>query len=613
LFCEVYCEIKISKRLISFSAPYLAPFSEYKTTVVALTDSGPSDESDPKYATTPHDSPDDAPNNLKIIETTSDSIILNWKPPHKPNRQILYYDILCNDKTYTINATQCSYGCFYKITGLLSYQTYRIQVRACNSKSYCSPYTSDDFSMRTLVSPPSRRDPIDENEAYIIGIIVGGSLVLMIFIIVFYSLVRWMKSNINEYNNLTIILPTGLDVPQIMTDKQFDDNRMNAEFSRSTDSIPNIVNDNPLQKAISDDDSFKNRHGSGLSHTSFSSTEGLIFRSLPNQTNESNAFNRMISSDDRQHESVSSNSYNGEAHINSDSGVEVEAYLNSNELQNVDKVVPKPPLSIFDEMSSRNSDSSGSKDSGLDMNSGGTRAKRKKKRSSKNNKISTFPIRNEVVRDMSSLKTNETNANNGYVPIESILNNGEPISRKLLKNRLEHDWTQSSYDAEVSLTASNGDNEQTDVITQPISSCRNSSSNFSESEKIQNNSLIDIKANGHQFPIESAVHSLITSSKDKSSNLNAIEPMLALNETLSSNSPSHESTKSKTSPNHLPKNSSGYVLHNALTHLSANKTKPKHNLIKKPNGYVVIDANDGFEMRNAFVPNNNIVNHITQV
>ncbi len=806
----------------------LQPFSEYKITVVALTDSGPSDESDPKYATTPHDSPDDAPNNLKIIETTDDSILLNWKPPHKPNGQILYYDILCNDKTYTINAAQCSYGCSYNITGLLSYQTYRIQVRACNSKSYCSPYTSDDFSMRTLASSPSRMDPprteivnstsvriswsppimangpidyyllkliwmnnksdsqiynissnqkefhltlncdtnkddsmsyqqqyavsilavnrrnheelvgnysdstnlnaclgADENEAYIIGIIIGGFLGLMIFVIVLYSLVRWMKRKIDEYNKLTIILPTGLDVPQIITDNQFDDNTMNAEFSRSTDSIPNIVNDNPLQKAIADDDSFKNRHGSGLSHTSSSSTEGLIFRSLPNQTNESNAFNRMISSDSGQHESVSSNSYNGEAHINSDSGVEVEAHQNSNEFQNVNKVVPKPSLSIVDEMSSRNSDSSGSKDSGLDMNSGGTRAKRKKKRSSKNNKISTLPTRNEVVnplydhpfnhtvciysllansepslydlpiredhnilsdltkfhkpemakslsniiqnsstssdpkinciicdtnnsssksstrtsspncpyykfgvkrqihvpnhyinsdvRNISSLKTNETNANNGYVPIESILNNGEPISRKPVKNRLEHDWSQNSYDAEVSSTSSNGDNEQTDVITQPISSCRNSSSNFSESEKIQNNSLIDIKANGHQFPIESAVHSLITSSKDKSSNLNAIEPMLALNETLSSNSPSHESTKSKTSPNHLPKNSSGYVLHNALTHLSANKTKPKHNLIKKPNGYVVIDANDGFEMRNAFVPNNNIVNHITQV
>jgi hypothetical protein len=142
---------------------------------------------------------------------------------------------------------------------------------------------------------------------------------------------------------------------------------------------------------------------------------------------------------------------------------------------------------------------------------------------------------------------------------------------------------------------------------------------LSESEKIQNNSLIDIKSNGHQFPIELAVHSLITSSKDKSLNVNAIEPVLALNGTLSSNLPSHESTKSKTSSHHLPKNSNGYVLRNALTDLSANKAKPKTkpkpkpNLIEKANGYVVTDANDIFEMRNALVPNNNIVNHITQV
>jgi hypothetical protein len=792
----------------------LQPFTEYKVTVVALTDSGPSDESDPKYATTPHDSPDDAPNNLKIIEMTSDSIVLDWKPPHKPNGQISYYDILCNDKTYTIDATQCSFGCSYKITGLLSYQTYRIQVRACNSKSYCSPYTSDSFSMRTLSSSPGRMDPprteimnstsvriswsppfmangpidyyllkliwrdnktdsqiynisanqkqyyltlncdsnkddsmsyqqqyavsivavnrrndeelvgnysdstnlnaclgADENEAYIIGIIIGGFIGLMIFVIVLYSLVRWMKKKITEYKNWDIILPGGLDVPQIMTDNQFDDNTLIAEFSRSTESIHNIFDDNPSQKVIADDDSFKNRHGSALSHTSSSSTEGLIFR---NQTNETNAFNRLISSDSGQHESVSSNSYNGEAHINSDSGVEVEAQ-NSNEFQNVNKVSPKPPLSIVEEMSSRNSDSSGSKDSGLDMNSGGTRAKRKKKRSTKNNKISSLPTTNEVVNplydhplnhtvcinsllansepslynilnnstfykpemakslsniiqnsstssdqkmnciicdtnnspsksstrtspnypyykfgvkrqihfpnhyinsdvtNISSLKTNETKAINGYVPIDSILNNNvEPISRKPVKNRLEHDWSQSSYDAEVSSTSSNGDNEQTDVITQPLSLFPNSSSNFSESEKIQNNSLTDIKTNGHQFAIESPVHSLITS-KDKSSNLNAIEPELALNEILSSNSPSHESTKSKTSPNHLPKNSNGYVSHNALTHLIADKAKPKPNLIKRANGYVVIDANDGFEMKNGFVPNNNIVNHITQV
>jgi hypothetical protein len=116
-------------------------------------------------------------------------------------------------------------------------------------------------------------------------------------------------------------------------------------------------------------------------------------------------------------------------HINSDSGVEVEAQQyskDSNALQNVNKVGQKPPLSVVDEMSSRNSDSSGSKDSGLDMNAGGTCPKRKKKKSSKNNKISTYPTRNVVINPLYDYPFNHT------VCIYSLLANSEPSLYDLL-------------------------------------------------------------------------------------------------------------------------------------------------------------------------------------
>jgi hypothetical protein len=427
----------------------------------------------------------------------------------------------------------------------------------------------------------------DENEAYIIGIIIGGFIGLMIFVIVLYSLVRWMKRKTNEYNNLAIKLPDELDVPQIMTDTQFDDNT-------------------PL--SIVDELSSLNSDSSGSKDSRLDINSG-----------ETRAKNNKISSIPTINEVVNPLYDHPFNHTVCIFSLSANSEPSLYDLPIREKPEMAKSLSNIIQYSSTFSDQ---KMNCIICDTNNSRSKSSTRTSSPNyykfgvKRQIHFPnlYMNSDVTNILSLKTNQTKATNGYVPIDRILNNNvESISRKPVKNRLEHDWSQNSYDAEVSSTSSNGNNEQTVLITQPISLCRNGSANINESENIQNNSLIDIKANGHQFPIESPVHSLITSSKDKSSNLNAIEPELSLNEILSSNSPSHESTKSKTSPNHLPKNSNGYVSHNALTHLNANKAKPKSNLIKKANGYVVIDANDGFEMRNGFVPNNNIVNHITQV
>ncbi|XP_054162668.1 uncharacterized protein LOC128960575 [Oppia nitens] len=811
----------------------LQPFSKYKITVVSITSEGPSEESDPKYEYTAHDSPEDAPSNLEVTEITSQSITLKWAPPKLPNGEIHYYEINCNNFKQKQLPSSCvrnnsQFICSKTLKNLKSYDKYTIQVRACNSDSLCSPSTVN-LTIRTLVSTPKQMDPprseifnttsvriswsppnepngpidyyilqlihsdnktyetiisgkqrhhymvidcesygdesaeyrsqfavriraanrrqnnsdlISEtsdktnlnvclytenpNIGYIIGMIVGGTLGLTLLVIVLVGLVRWMKEKIMLYKRIQIVLPKGLDVPPLMTDHS-DRNSFNPIVRN--DSIPNIASGVVIAD-VSDEDSFKNRHGSGLSHTSNSSTEGLIYKNTPNKAND--LFMRLTSSDSGQHESIGSHYSGVETHISSDSGVEIDNHiLNGEHLMShtlhTNKFT-KPPLPILDEISSRNSDSSGSKDSGLDVNASALKNKRRRKPKTVKGsaKISALimPTKTDVMNplydtplghsvciysllansepslcdpslredhnilsdvtkyikpemaksltniiqscspseskvncihcesnnsssrtaspacpyykygikrqnylhnnyvdltnfstpDKCKINSNVKKANNGYVTIDSILESAHTV--KPPKKRLEHDWSQNSYDAEVSSTSSNGDNEQTDQMTNQRSFSKLNQNCVNNCEKIQNicvnnNNTTDIIT--HQM------------------NANCINPLTLypLNTTLDTidcetplhNNSSHEwspmdSVRPRSAPTNIGvknsdvfvKNSNGYVLHNAVNELTTASKQPKTNFVKKSNGYVVIESN-GIEM-NDLVPNNN---RITQV
>ncbi|CAG2167021.1 unnamed protein product [Oppiella nova] len=744
--------ITVNNSVESYTLSGLLPFTKYKITVVSFSDSGPSDESDPKFETTEHDSPEDAPSSLEVANITSDSLSLSWRPPKLPNGKIFSYEIKCNHNVYKEDKVShiCNAdGCSKTINGLKSFWIYDIQVRACNNDALCSPYTPSK-AIKTSAWIPQQMDPPrsevfnttsvriswsapvlangpidyynlelirtdnstalrvrsgmangpidyynlelirtdnstalynisgkqrdyylsldcgsgrdesveyrqqysvriravnvvhndtelvgvysetanlnaclfnDRNIVTIIGLVAGGTFGLMLLVMVLVVLVRWMKRHIRSINSLNIELPKGLEVPQLVTDQSDRDNRDGgfSPFARN-DSIPNMVVPN---NDGDDDDSFKNRHGSGLSHTSNSSTEGLIYRNTPNKGNDN--FLRMASHDSGQHESVSSHMSGGEAHMSSDSGVEIDAQLLSIDIeaQHINRISPKPPLPILDEISSRNSDSSGSKDSGLDINAGLVRKqrKRKPKNMKTNSKISSIimPTRTEVQNplydiqnpmghavciysllansepslcepalreddnilsdltkftkpEMAKSLTNiiqscgpsdpkvnciicETNntsnrtsspncpyykygikrqnhipnnyvtnftpekgnkmdakPTNGYITIDSIMDSRQTLPPKPLKKRLEHDWSQNSYDAEVSSTSSNGDNDHTDV-SNPTNFTHNCV-NFTDCQKIQNtDNTTDTQTNAICIN-NSSIYPLRTSSQE---------------------------------------------------------------------------------------------------
>ena len=810
--CEKTESVEVDNSVENYTLSNLDPFTKYRVTVLAFSDSGPSEESDPRFETTFHGSPEDAPSGLIVTQKTEDSLSLMWRHPIKPNGHISHFNVECDGKIYTQSSSNCNESvCFYTIEHLEPYHSYQIRVRACNNEALCSPdshllnaTTSSSVPMpmdpprsevinsttvRISWSPPVESNgPIDyffiklirfdnsteifnisgktreyfltidcdsiedssasyrsqysvqisssniletgvsplaeysestnlnacllmppPDMAYIIGLITGGALGLVVLVLVLVTLVRWMKNKINSYRHLQIELPKGLEIPVLVTNPGPNDSQPFDPFNRS-DSYLNVG-------IIDDNDSIinKNRHGSGLSHTSNSSTE-FFYNKTSNKGKEN--FFRMPSSESGQPGSVSST----EAHMSSDSGVENDNQLQNKELMEILIQNKNNPKSAVDD-NSRNSDSSDSKDSGiLDTNSGKIRNLKKKRNpktiakispkissiiqsnavtnplydtpmshsvciysllansepslfevgfpkddnisndltkyskpflaksltdiiqcyspsdpkvnciicetnatSSRNSSRTSTPIcpyykygikrqnhnQNNHLVNVSPAKKEDVKATKPYVQLDSILQNGQPVPTKSSKKKLEHDWSQNSYDAEVSSTSSNGDNEQTDGIFNQNNCLSKSSQSFTDCQKIQNKiqNNPSIEDNTELIDIDSPVNPLNTSSNDLviefDSQLDAIKDLNQTND---------RTLEVKASPTHLVKDSNGYVLHNTLNHLSANQTKP--NLIKNSNGYVVIDAMgpgfDGIEMTD-YVPNASVVNNVTQV
>ena len=643
------------------------------------------------------------PPRSEVINSTSVHIM--WSLPIVTNGPIDYYSlkVVRSDNSSEIYNVSGKYMDFYlnlDCDATVDHTTtfrpqYSVQIAAVNLRDgrHLMAQYSESTNLNACLLLSS------SPWLYILGLVGGTSLGMIILVLVLVSLAKWMKKRINTYRELQIDLPKGLEVPRLVTE-----DRDPLSSLSHTDSFKNI-ND---EAHDDDSDSFKNRHGSGLSHTSNSSTE-LLFKHNSNQKND-NLF-RMTSHDSGQQESISSH-YSTEAHMSSDSGVEIENHQNSvNDMQRQIRTSPKPSLPIVDELA--NSDSSGSKDSGLDVASGARNKKSKRRVKTSNmkntNKLSAMvmpaPDRNEVTNPLydnpmshsvcvysllansepslfelptredhnilsdltkftkpemakslsniiqsyspsepkinciicetnnssrSSTRTSSPNCpyykygikrqnhnqnafvatftpekqrqkvtktTNGYITIDSIPSNGQILVMNP-KKKLEHDWSQSSYDAEVSSTSSNGDNDQTDVSTQNNLLIKSRVS-FADCQKIQNNSSFE--DNTEMNVIDSSANPLIET------DVSVVECETPLNVVKQLNAPFESTTQQKTSAAQLAKDSNGYVLHNAITQLTNNQTKPT--LIKNANGYVI---REGIEM-NGLVPNSSLANHVTQV
>lgn len=79
--------------------------------------------------------PADAPQNLQVQTTTSDSIELKWDSPGSPNGVIINYSITWSPDNGRVDTPLTT----YTLNGLFPCTTYTINVRAATSKGYGPP------------------------------------------------------------------------------------------------------------------------------------------------------------------------------------------------------------------------------------------------------------------------------------------------------------------------------------------------------------------------------------------------------------------------------------------------------------------------------------------
>ncbi|XP_015751004.1 PREDICTED: phosphatidylinositol phosphatase PTPRQ-like isoform X1 [Acropora digitifera] len=133
--------VRLPGKMTSKVVRELKPYSEYKFEIVAYNLRKNSNASAPNIAlaNTTAEEPSGPPRNVRIINTTSDSITLSWDPPLEPNGKILgyrvkYFEKGKPDKDVNDHLKEN----VYIITALKPYRFYKIHV-ACRSSGGIGP------------------------------------------------------------------------------------------------------------------------------------------------------------------------------------------------------------------------------------------------------------------------------------------------------------------------------------------------------------------------------------------------------------------------------------------------------------------------------------------
>ncbi|XP_044179415.1 receptor-type tyrosine-protein phosphatase F-like isoform X8 [Acropora millepora] len=133
--------IRLPGKITSKVVRELKPYSEYKFEIVAYNLRKNSNASAPNIAlaNTTAEEPSGPPRNVRIINTTSDSITLSWDPPLEPNGKILGYKVKYFEKGKPDkDVNDHLKENVYIITALKPYRFYKIHV-ACRSSGGIGP------------------------------------------------------------------------------------------------------------------------------------------------------------------------------------------------------------------------------------------------------------------------------------------------------------------------------------------------------------------------------------------------------------------------------------------------------------------------------------------
>uniref|UniRef100_A0A2K6EQW0 Phosphatidylinositol phosphatase PTPRQ n=1 Tax=Propithecus coquereli TaxID=379532 RepID=A0A2K6EQW0_PROCO len=146
----------------SFLITGLKKYTKYKMRVAASTHVGESSLSEENdiFVRTPEDEPESSPQDLEVIDITSNEIRLKWSPPEKPNGIIIAYEVLYKDiDTLFIKNTSTTN---IILKDLKPYTLYNISVRSYTRFGHGNQLSSL-LSVRTSETVP---DSAPENITY---------------------------------------------------------------------------------------------------------------------------------------------------------------------------------------------------------------------------------------------------------------------------------------------------------------------------------------------------------------------------------------------------------------------------------------------------------------
>ncbi|PRD32262.1 UNVERIFIED_CONTAM: dome [Trichonephila clavipes] len=247
----------------------------------------------------------------RIENVNETHIKVSWNMPSNPNGPIDYFDIQWQQEVGNETSNQTvshnnslsaliEFKCSNLLDGRNSYLFY---VRAVNEKNgtlLFGPVSSSTKGTACILS---------QGLAMIIGIAIGGTLALAIFLLVVYKLIKWMSEKIHQVKNIAVRLPKELEGPE--------SNPLNNYESFKKGLVQSIHNGKIDHQSYAIDESDnKNRHGSGSSQFSNASTDELIFKN-----GKCTKFGRKPSGDSSGCSSMSSNTTT-RMHLSSDSGTE---------------------------------------------------------------------------------------------------------------------------------------------------------------------------------------------------------------------------------------------------------------------------------------------------
>ncbi|XP_013785359.1 uncharacterized protein LOC106469414 [Limulus polyphemus] len=257
-------------------------YTNYSVAVQACVDKHCSSPSSAVYGMTWIDAPGMMEDpHVEVINSTN--VRVRWSPPEHPNGPIDFY-LLVMKWQEEANGTQSK---FFNISGSktsiiiplncplkMDSSIVNFTIQAGNIRNNTNLLGPSSSPTRTkMCFPEGLQVPM------IVGAVVGGTLGLILLVIVLCALVRWMKKKINLMKQTKVQLPNGLDAPNTEPFIVYGEFKKHIDKKNSTGHLKVPIDSLDLYLS-NNNNAFGERQGSEISRFSNSSTDELIQRKI---------------------------------------------------------------------------------------------------------------------------------------------------------------------------------------------------------------------------------------------------------------------------------------------------------------------------------------------